>query len=72
MTSTQIGINIDKILSWKFDFWRTQLLVQPPVPISDLNLGGLFDTRSSTTLGGLYDALNINTQLLPDLHVLQV
>lgn len=65
---TDIVIDGRKILSWTSDFWRGQLLVQPPVPLSSIKftrrefepedpLCPYFSNNVGDTLGDLYDTL---------------
>lgn len=61
---TKIEIDGRKILSWSSDFWRGQLLVQPPVPLSrfkfvkdDNPLYPHFSNNTGVTLGDLHDTL---------------
>lgn len=58
-TVTTIEIPFDRILGWKYDFWRKQQIAQPPVSITDFRFGVRdFSESTGTTLGDLYDVLH--------------
>lgn len=56
-TSTDFDVDISKVLAWQSDFWRNQLIFQPPVNISEFTIRHESIHGSGTTLGELYDAI---------------